>query len=403
MLHGIENYIDIVGYDKIADIHRKASKIYNKHLLHLNSTFVGGGVAEIISRIVPMKNDIGVDTGWRILHGNHAFFEVTKKFHNAIQGDSDINISEAELKTYLEVNEEFSTYTHIDHDCVIIHDPQPLPLVRFFRKRQPWIWRCHIDIADPKPELWKFLKSYMLRYDVVIISSESYRKDDLPVEQRIIPPAIDPLNMKNMDLSEEMVAKYIEEAGIPTDKPIVTQVSRMDPWKDPEGVLDVYMKVREKVDCRLLFCYNLAADDPEGVHIYSRVYEKAKDLVEKGDVLFVIGNNDILVNAIQRFSSVILQKSIKEGFGLTVAEALWKGTPVVASNVGGIPMQIRDGRDGFLVEPNDIDGCADRVVELLKNKTLCEQFGITAKEMIKEKFLITRLLGDYLDLINDIL
>lgn len=401
-MHSIEHYIDVIGAGAVAGLHRKASKIYDKHIFHLNSTFVGGGVAEIISRVVPMMNDIGVDTGWRILHGNHAFFEVTKKFHNALQG-GDVEITEEDRRLYLEIVEGFSVYTHIDHDCVIIHDPQPLPLVRFFKKRQPWVWRCHIDIANPHPELWDFLKRYLLRYDVAIISSEAYRKNDLPVEQRIIPPAIDPLNMKNQDLDDATIAEYIRNAMIPTDKPLITQVSRMDPWKDPEGVLQVFLKVKEKVDCRLLFCYNLAADDPEGVRIYNRVYEKAKDLAEKGDVLFVVGNNDILVNAIQRVSSVLLQKSIKEGFGLTVTEGLWKGTPVVASNVGGIPMQIEDGKDGYLVEPLDFDACADRVVEILKNPSLREKLSHNAKEKVREHFLITRLMGDYLDLLNDLL
>lgn len=401
MLRSIEDYTDVVGDGAVASIHRKASRIYDKHIFHLNSTFVGGGVAEIISRIVPMMNDIGVDTGWRILHGNHAFFEVTKKFHNALQG-GPVDLLEEDKNIYLEVNEEFATYTHIDHDCVIVHDPQPLPLIRFFKKKQPWVWRCHIDISDPHPELWNFLKSYMLRYDVIIISTEKYRKKNLPVEQRIIPPAIDPISTKNMELSTKTINEYIRNAGIPTDKPVVTQVSRMDPWKDPEGVLDVYDRVKRKVDCRLLYCYELAADDPEGVCIYERVYDKAKDYVKRGDVVFVVGNNDVLVNAIQRFSNVVIQKSTKEGFGLTVAESMWKGTPVVASDVGGISSQIEDGKSGFLVDPLNFDDCADRVVELLKKSELGKKIGARGKERVRERFLITRLLSQYLDLINDL-
>jgi trehalose synthase len=402
MLRSMEDYLEIVGDKVISSIYKKASKLYGKHIININSTFQGGGVAEILSRLVPMMNFVGVDTGWRILHGNPAFFEVTKKFHNALQG-GDINLSAMKKRLYLDVNQEFAVYTHLTHDCVILHDPQPLPLIKFCHKKQPWIWRCHIDLTDPHKELWEFLKQFVLRYDLVIFSSQNYKKKNLPVEQRVVYPAIDPLSLKNRELSQSDILKYIRKAGIPTDKPVITQVSRMDPWKDPEGILDVYELVRKKVDCRLLYCYNLATDDPEGMEIYSRVYRKAKDLVDKGLVKFVVGNNDILVNAIQRFSSVIVQKSTREGFSLTVTEALWKGRPVVASNVGGIPVQIKDGINGFLVEPDDIEGCANRVIEILKNPQLAERVGRNAKLRIKEKFLTTRLLSDYLDLLLELL
>jgi len=238
---------------------------------------------------------------------------------------------------------------------------------------------------------------------MIIISSEKYRKDDIPVPQKVIPPAIDPLSMKNMELSDDQIMKYIKEANIPTDKPIITQVSRMDPWKDPEGVLEVFKLVKEKVDCRLLFCYNLATDDPEGMKIYDKVYEKAKKFAEDRDVLFVVGNNELLVNAIQRFSTVIIQKSIKEGFGLVVAEALWKGKPVVAGNVGGIPQQVKDGQTGFLVDPHNYNECAERIIKLLKDPKLNEKMGREAKEFVRENFLTTRLVSDYLDLLYEVL
>ena len=402
MLRSMEDYIDVVGAETISTIYKKARKLYNKHIININSTFQGGGVAEILSRMVPMMNRVGVNTGWRILHGNPAFFDVTKKFHNALQG-GDINLSPMKTKLYLETNQEFAVYTHIDHDCVILHDPQPLPLVRYCRKQQPWIWRCHIDLTNPNKELWDFLKESILRYDIVVLSSEDYKKKDLPVEQRIIHPAIDPLSLKNRDLSREDILKYVKKAGIPTDKPLVTQVSRMDPWKDPEGLLDVYQLVKEKVDCRLLYCYNMASDDPEGMDIYTRVYKKAKKFVDNGDVIFVIGNNDILVNAIQRFSNVVVQKSTKEGFSLTVTEALWKGKPVVGSKVGGIPTQIQDGKNGFLVDPHNKKQCADRIIKLLKDPGLSEEMGKSAKENVRKNFLTTRLMVDYLDLITELL
>jgi len=402
MLRGLENYIDIVGDQVISSIFKKASKLYDKHIIHLNSTFQGGGVAEMLSRLVPMMNNVGVSAGWRILHGNPAFFGVTKKFHNALQGGS-INLSPMKKNLYMEVNQGFAAYTHIHHDCVILHDPQPLPLVKFCRKRQPWIWRCHIDLSNPHKELWKFLKTFLLRYDVAVLSSESYKKKDLPIEQRIIHPAIDPLSLKNKELSEKDILKYIKKSHIPVDKPIITQVSRMDPWKDPEGVLNIYNLVREKVDCRLLYCYNMASDDPQGMEIYTKLYRKARKLVEKGDVIFVVGNNDILVNAIQRFSAVIIQKSIKEGFSLTTTEALWKKKPVVASNVGGIPLQIIDGKTGFLLEPNDINGYAERIIEILKKPSFTKEIVENGKEHVRDNFLITRLLIDHLNLISEVL
>ena len=401
MLRRIEDYIPVVGDNVIAELHRKARKLYNRHVIHLNSTFMGGGVAEILNTLVPMMNDAGVDAGWRVLHGNAAFYELTKKFHNGLQG-ADIDFTEEEAKMYYDVNQGFASYTHVNHDCVIIHDPQPLPFIHNFKKQQPWIWRCHIDLSQPNTKLWNFLKTFLPRYDRIIVSSKDYVQDDVPVEQVIIPPAIDPLSFKNKELSDADIQAYAKNARIPTDKPILTQVSRMDKWKDPEGVLEVYHRVREKVDCRLLFCYNLATDDPEGMDIYTRIYDKAKKLVEQNDVVFVIGNNELLVNAIQRLSDVIIQKSTKEGFCLAVTEALWKGTPVVASRVGGIPIQIQDGKTGFLLAPNDYDGFAERIVTLLNDKKLAKEIGHNAKEFVREKFCMTRLMGDYLDLITEL-
>jgi trehalose synthase len=401
MARSLEQYIEGAGEEVVSTIHKRMLRLYGSHTLQINSTFLGGGVAEILSSMIPLLNDVGLDTGWRTVHGNPDFFDITKKIHNAMQGNPE-GLTDAERRIYLDVNRDFSIYTHIDHDMVIVHDPQPLPLVRYFKKRQPWIWRCHIDISEPNPEVWAFLRRYLLRYDIVVISSEKYRKADLPIRQKVIHPAIDHLSHKNREMDDAEMQKIINDAGIPTDKPIITQVSRMDPWKDPEGVLRVYEKVRQKVDCRLLFCYNLATDDPEGVSVYERVYQHAKDLSDNGDVIFVMGNNALLVNAIQRISAVILQKSLREGFCLTVTEAMWKGRPVVASTAGGIPEQITDGENGYLIEPTDIDGCADRIVELLKNPTLADTFGTNARETVRNRFLTTRLILDYIDLMIEL-
>jgi len=398
----LEDFRHIVPDEALAEIYARAKGLYGKHVIHLNATYQGGGVAEILYSLVMLMNDIGVDSGWRILHGSQEFFEITKGFHNALQGGK-LMISDRKKRVYLQVNENFSKFTHIDHDCVIIHDPQPLALIRSYKKRQPWIWRCHIDLTDPHRELWDFIKGFILKYDQVVFSSEKYFKKDLPVDQRLMFPAINPISQKNKDISDKIILEHITKAGIPTNKPIITQVSRLDPWKDPEGVIEIFKLVKDKVDCRLVFCYNVASDDPEGFRMFNKVQRKANKLLNSGDILFVVGNNERLVNAIQRYSSVIIQKSTKEGFCLAVTEALWKETPVVASNVGGIPMQIEDGKNGFLLEPKDNAGFADRIIHLLKNPKEGEDLGKQGKETVREKFLITRLLSDYLYMLNSII
>ncbi|MFW6338398.1 MAG: glycosyltransferase [Alkalispirochaetaceae bacterium] len=401
MVHSLEDYVDAAGEEVISSIHKKIRRLYGTHSLMINTTFMGGGVAEILNSMVPLLNDGGLDTGWRTVHGTPDFYEITKKIHNAMQGNRE-GLSEEEKELYLEVNANFAIYTHIDHDFVFVHDPQPLPLIHSFKKQQPWIWRCHIDISEPNEEVWRFLRNYLLRYDIMLISSEKYRKRDLPVEQRVVHPAIDPLSLKNREMSEEELSRWIREAGIPMDKPFITQVSRMDPWKDPLGVLDVYEKVRKKIDCRLVFVYNLASDDPEGHGVYEQVHERAGELAEKGDVLFVVGNHALMVNAIQRAAAVVLQKSYREGFCLTVTEAMWKAAPVVATTAGGIPEQITDGEDGFLIDPADIDGTADRVVELVKHPEYRESVGANARETVRKRFLTTRLICDYIDVMTDL-
>lgn len=402
MGRSLEDYRGIVGDEVISLIYRKARRLYGKHILHINSTYQGGGVAEMLVSLVPLMNDIGIDTGWRILHGNPDFFTITKKFYNALQG-GQINLSEMKKQLYIQANEDFSTYTHVDHDCVIIHDPQPLPLIKLYKKRQPWIWRCHVDLSNPHKRLWDFFENFILRYDVVIISSEKYRRKDLPVEQRIICPAIDPFSSKNKEIDGEVIAKYLKKFYIPKDKPLIIQISRFDKWKDPVGVIEVFKVVKEKVDCRLVLCGNMAMDDPEGWMIYEKVKRKAKRMIENRDIMLITSENNILVNALQRSSAVIIQKSIREGFGLTVTEALWKGKPVVASNVGGIPLQIKDGENGFLLEPDDTKGFADGIVRILQNPMLSEEMGKKGREVVKKNFLITRLLSDYLDLLNEVM
>ena len=401
-MHSLEDYYGLVGDKIISDIHKKARKLYGKHILHINSTYQGGGVAGILASLVPLMNDVGIETGWRTLHGNPDFFSITKKFHNALQGEQ-INLSEIKKQLYAQANKLFSAYTHINHDCVIIHDPQPLPLIKLYEKKQPWVWRCHIDLSHPNEEIWEFVKRFILRYDAVVLSNQNYKSKHLPVEQRVIYPAIDPLSAKNKELSDSDISKYLKKFKVPMDKPLIVQVSRFDKWKDPVGVIEVFKLVKEKVDCRLVLCGSMAGDDPEGWMIYEKLKKKANRLIENKDVIFITSENSILVNALQRSSTVIVQKSIREGFGLTVTEGLWKEKPIVATNVGGIPIQIDNGKNGFLVETSDIQGFAQRVVQVLKNPKLAEKMGKKGKEVVREKFLITRLLSDYLDLLNEMI
>jgi len=398
----LDDYREVVGEQTISHLMGKARKLYGKHILHINSTYQGGGVAELLESMIPLMNDIGVDTGWRILHGNPDFFSITKKFHNAILGQ-ELNLSEIKKRLYTQANEDFSKYTHIFHDLVVIHDPQPLPLIKYYKKKQPWFWRCHIDLSSPDLQLWDYFKKFLLRYDALIVSNENYIREDLPVEWKIIYPAINPLSPKNMDISEKDIAKYLKKFGVPTDKPIITQISRFDKLKDPEGVVDVFKLVKKEVDARMVLCGSMASDDPEGSEVFERVRRKANHLIEKKDLVLITVENDLLVNVLQRSSSVIIQKSLKEGFGLTVTEALWKEKPVVASKVGGIPLQIKDSETGFLLDPEDIQGFAEKIVEILKHPKLGKNMGKKGKEIVRDNYLITRLMSDYLDLFIDML
>jgi trehalose synthase len=398
----LKDYTEFVDDEIMEEICAKARELQGIRVTHINSTSQGGGVAEILNSLIPLMNDIGINADWRVINGNHNFFTLTKGFHNALQG-GEIELDNMQEQLYMQVNESFSSKNSIDADIVVVHDPQPLPLIKFYEKKQPWVWRCHVDLSCPNETLWKYLSQFIMDYDTVIVSNDTYRKTDLPIEQRVIYPAIDPLTSKNMWLSEAEILGQIQSAGIPTDKPVITQVSRMDRWKDPEGLLEVFQSIREIVDCRMLYCYSSSVDDPEGFEIFTKTYDKAQRIPQGGDVLFVEGTNQLLVNALQRFSNVIMQKSIKEGFCLCITEALWKERPVVATNVGGIPTQLREAENGFLVEASDTDRFASKVSELLQNPDLSQRMGQNGKEVVRNNFLITRFILDCLNLYNDLI
>jgi len=395
MTLSLKDYSSIVGEKLVDEIYEETAPLEGKHVEHINSTFYGGGVAEILSSLTLLMNDVGIKTGWRLLKGHQDFFNVTKKFHNALQG-ANISLSENKKRVYLETNETNSIIMHIDSaDFIIIHDPQPLPLINFYKKKQPWIWRCHIDLSSPNEILWNYLKQFIEKYDAVIVSMDQYKQKDLNKPYHIIPPSIDPLTAKNKFIPDSVVKRYLSKFGVDLDKPVISQVSRFDKWKDPLGVVKAFDIIKKQVDCKIVLLGSMASDDPEGEIIYNHLMEKVKDTE---DVIVINYADDFLVNCLQRASDVVIQKSLKEGFGLTVTEALWKGTPVVAGNVGGIPLQVIDGKNGYLV--NNIRECADRTIKLLKDPKLREGMGASGIEHVKKSFLITRHLMDYIHLLK---
>jgi len=390
----LENYRNIIGDEAVDSIYAAAAPLSEKHVVHINSAYYGGGVAAMLNSLVFLMNDVGIYTGWRLMKGSDDFFDVTKSFHNSLQGEN-ILLSKFKKRVYLENNESFSRFNHLNHDCVIVHDPQPLAMINFYKKKQPWIWRCHIDLSNPNRELWDYLNQFIVKYDGVIVSSNKFRQN-LPNPQHIIHPSIDPLDDKNKDLSDHKVNLILKKNGIDVGgKPIISQISRFDKWKDPIGVMKAFKIVRKKVDCRLVLLGSGAMDDPEGAMMHEKAVRYA---AENPDITLIMKKSEKLVNALQRASAVVLQKSLKEGFGLTVSEAMWKEKPVVAANVGGIPLQIKDGESGFLI--NNIKECADRTIRLLENEKLAQEIGRNAKERVREKFLITRHLMDYIDLLK---
>ncbi len=387
----VEDYEQFVGADTVARVKEKAKPLHDLHVAHVNSTYYGGGVAELLSSLTLLMNSLGIKTGWRVIQGSPDFFSVTKKMHNALQG-AEINLSELKQEIYESVVYENAVRNHLDHDRVIIHDPQPLPMVNHYQKKGPWIWRGHIDLSNPNRELWNYLAPFVEKYDAVILSLEEYaQKLDAP--QVFFMPAIDPFSIKNRELSEAERQQRLDYYDIPTDLPLVTQISRFDRWKDPEGVIEAFKLAREEVDARLVLLGNVATDDPEGEEVYQSLLGCAEERI-----MILARQDTALVNALQSRSAVVLQKSIREGFGLTVTEAMWKGTPVIGGNVGGIRHQIEDGVNGFLV--SSVEEAGQRIVRLIKDEELRKRMGQRARESVRERFLMVRLLEQYLDLLN---
>ena len=395
---GIERYVGLIDGEMIAAIQRAARPIYGLRVLHVNSTFHGGGVAGMLNSLIPLMNDVGINADWNLLYGDPAVFAVTKKLHNGLQGE-DVGLTEEEIEAYLGINRTFALYSPVIHHVVIVHDPQPLPMIRFRQRENPWIWRLHIDVSSPDPQVVNLLSPFILRYDAAVVSTEAFQRPSWPIDTNIIPPAIDPFSEINREMSQQEIDTKLSEYGLDCSKPLLVQVSRFDKWKDPIGVLETYQRVKQDQDCQLVLLGNMATDDPEGPIIFEEVVRRASELE---DVHLITQTDPLLVNALQRCSAVVLQLSKREGFGLTVSEALWKGTPVVAGQVGGIPLQIEEGKTGFLVQPGDYDAAADRIIRLLKDPDLQSEYGQSGREHVRNHFLVPRLLLDWLKVIGEL-
>jgi trehalose synthase len=394
----LQEYEQFVGREVIDELNLVASPLRGVVVQNINSTAVGGGVAEILMHIVPLFYELGVNAHWDVIKGGESFFEVTKKIHNALHGQK-VQITKEEIDIFIETNEKNARELDLHGDIMFIHDPQPCALVR--RKKdlgRKWIWRCHIDFSSPDPFTWGFLKEYIEDYDVSIFSAPSFGRN-LSIPQALISPSIDPLSNKNKDLPQDIIDGILERFKIDKSRPIVTQVSRFDYMKDPLGVVQVFRKVRKYLDCQLVLAGGGATDDPEGAKVLAEVQEAVNN---DPDIFLLLlpAASDIEINALQRASTVILQKSLREGFGLTVAEALWKSKPVIAGAVGGIPLQIINKYSGLLT--HTIEGTAFALRQLLQNPPYAASLGKNGREHVKQNFLITRHLRDYLLLFHSL-
>lgn len=390
----LEKYEEVVGKDKIDRLRALAASLRGARVAHINATSYGGGVSEVLRSLVPLYRSLGIAADWLVIPGEREFFEVTKGIHNALQG-ADFDLNDKVKDLYLTHNKNIAGFLGQQYDYIIVHDPQPVPL-REFRGRNGarWVWRCHIDTSEPNPEVMAFLKPFIAEYDALVFTMDKFVPQEL-LDQRhmIIPPAIDPLSPKNMAVPMDLSRQIVEWTGVNLNQLLITQISRFDPWKDPLGVIEAYRRVREEVQgTQLALLGQMALDDPEGWDIYHMILDETRGSPDIHILTNFTGIGNMEVNAFQCCSDVILQKSIREGFGLVVSEALWKGTPVVAGRAGGIPMQMPEGVGGYLVD--SIEECVQRTVYLLRNPQAAQELGVAGRAHVRERFLMTRLLAD---------
>jgi trehalose synthase len=385
----LQDYIPVVGQAVVDDLMLAADKLKDKSIRMFNSTAVGGGVAEILNRMVPLLAELGINTRWDVIRGGDEFFSVTKKFHNALHGRKE-DITQHDFDIFMDASQKNIDSFSTDDDIIFIHDPQPIALVNK-KAANKWIWRCHIDVSSPDQAVWRFLMDFINKYDAVVFSAPGFSQQ-LSMRQFLISPSIDPLSDKNKELPPEMIDAVLNKYGLDGSRPIVTQISRFDRLKDPIGVIEVYLQVKRHVDCQLVLAGGGASDDPESVQVFEEVKEKA---AHDSDIhILLMPQNDLEINALQRASTVIMQKSVREGFGLTVSEALWKAKPVVASAVGGIPLQITHKYSGLLCY--SVEGAAFALKQLLNAPDYAKKLGQNGREHIRNNFLLTRHIRDYL-------
>jgi trehalose synthase len=369
----------------------------------VSATPFGGGVAEILRSEIPLLRDLGIAADWKLISGDESFFRVTKTIHNGLQG-SVVGLSPDDEERYLAQSERNAKALDEHYDVIVVHDPQPLALLELHGTNQArWIWRCHVDTSEPNPSVWRFLQPFVVRYDAAVFTLGGFVPPDFPVARtEIIPPAIDPESPKNLDLGASLAARVVEWIGVETQRPLITQISRFDEWKDPLGVVAAYRLVREQVpDLQLALVGSMALDDPEGWRVYREIQHEVAADPDIHVFTNLTGVGNVEVNAFQRLADVVIQKSIREGFGLVVSEALWKGTPVVAGRAGGIPLQLEDGCSGYLVD--SVEQCAERVHELLSDPERRREFGARGQARVRERFLLPRLLADELLLYASVL
>ncbi len=388
----LDQYIGISPKSDLLLLQMLGAKLHNKSFLHINSTRAGGGVAEILQRMIPIIKELGIDARWEVIEGDSRFFDITKKIHNALQGNPE-KINEKMWQYHYEVNRNNAENLNLEADAVLIHDPQPVPLIGF-RKNGRWIWRCHIDLSNPQKEVWDYLSRYCEKYDSAVLSVAKFARS-MPIDEFIVSPAIDPVSEKNRELTDDEINATLNKFKIPLDRPIILQVSRFDRFKDPVGVIMAYRIVKKYNDCILILAGSPATDDPEGDIVLNEVKEYAS-----GDpdiyILLLPPSSDKDINSLQRTATIILQKSLKEGFGLTVSESMWKGKPVIGGAVGGIPLQIIHSVTGFLV--HSVEGAAFRIRQFLNNPEMVKRIGENAREYVRKNFLITKQIRDYLSI-----
>jgi trehalose synthase len=398
MTLSLKDYEPIVGTDAVDELYRLSEPLRGKGFQHVNSTRVGGGVAEILFRMVPIFQELGLNAWWDVMSGTDEFFRVTKSFHNGLQGQP-VFLSNKDFETYLQVNHSNAKTLALTGDMVLIHDPQPAAMIEYYRSqttKQLFLWRCHIDVSQPDRAIWRFLEGYVRRYRSSIFSAPQFSQR-LSIPQFLVPPSIDPLSPKNEDLAPEFVRQTLERFQIDPKRPLIVQISRFDYFKDPVGVIQAYQLAKKAVDCQLVLAGGGATDDPEGAQVLAEVREAAHDDPDV-HILELPPRSDREINALQRAAVVVLQKSTREGFGLTVSEALWKGRPVIGGSVGGIPLQVVDGVNGYLV--HSPEGAAFRIRYLIQNPETANEMGRRGREHVLNNFLITRHVRQYLLVIH---